>query len=182
MKLDKAAVGERYGKALFELAEEKGLTKEFSESLNELREIFDNVPELGKILSDAQLEPDEKEAIFAELSKPFSGYIANFLKVAFSYNRIADVPQMIAVYEKLLDEKQGLTHGEAISAVPLGEDQLTRLEAQFANILYVQKVKLTNVVQPKIVGGVVLKADNFVIDGSIKHRLDQIRRMLGKTS
>lgn len=70
MKLDKNTVAKRYGKALYELAAEKGQVEDIYQKLLVLREIFEAAPDLGDILSDRRLNMQEKkEALWMNWSK-----------------------------------------------------------------------------------------------------------------
>lgn len=67
MKLDKYTVGRRYGKALFELAIDSNKAEEIYQDLVSLRQIYEQVPGLGNMLSDVRLEPHENEKSWTSL-------------------------------------------------------------------------------------------------------------------
>lgn len=180
MKLDKYTVGKRYGKALFELAIEKQQADQVYQKLLTLREVVQDVPGLGEILSDARLEPYEKDKIMEQLTNGFEGIVKNFLEVVYNYNRMSDLLLMIDEYEYRYDEHRRLILGTVITAVPLTKEQHQTMEAKAAQLLGYEKSNLINLIDPKIIGGVVIEANYQVIDGSIQKQLEKIEALLKK--
>lgn len=178
MKLDKYTVGKRYGKALFELAIKMEQADSIYQDLLALREIYHEVPGLGDILSDVRLEPYEKDEIMDKLVSDFEGIAKNFLLVVYSYSRMNDLLLMIDEYERRYDDYQQLVLGTVITAVPLTKNQHQKIEEQTARLFGFEKANLINLIDPKIVGGVVIEANNKVIDGSIDRQLESIRKLL----
>lgn len=180
MKLDKFTVGKRYGKALFELAIEKQLVDDVYQELIDLRKIYEKLPDVGNILSDARLNPDEKRKIMDQLVANFTGVIHDFLEVVFSYNRMNDLLLMIDEYERRYDHMNGLVIGTVTTAVPLADGEKQRIEEKIAKLLGYEKAELTSKVNPEIIGGVVVEAEHKVIDGSIATKLESMRNLLRK--
>ncbi|MEI5992923.1 ATP synthase F1 subunit delta [Candidatus Enterococcus mansonii] len=180
MKLDKYTVGKRYGKALFELAIEKQEADKIYQELLTLREIFHDVPDLGEILSDARLEPYEKDEIMKHLVSGFDGMMKNFLYVVYNYSRMNDLLLMIDEYERRYDEHKSLLLGTALTAVPLTKEQHQQMEEKAAKLLGYEQAHLINLIDPSVVGGVVIEANNKVIDGSIHKQLEKIQELLLK--
>lgn len=175
MKLDKMTVGKRYGKALYELAVEQQKTDEVYQELLKLRDVFKGIPDLGNILSDVRLTIDEKRSIMDRLTEHFDGIVKNFLNVAYEYNRVDSIPLMIDEYERRYDDDTGLVLGTVTTAVPLSDEQLTKLEVKVADIFGYEKATLTPMIDPKIIGGVIVEAQHRVIDGSIATQLERMR-------
>ncbi|MFD2305218.1 ATP synthase F1 subunit delta [Enterococcus termitis] len=180
MKLDKYTVGKRYGKALFELAIEKQEADSIYQNLLTLREIFHEVPDLGGILSDVRLEPYEKDEIMNQLIRGFDGTMKNFLYVVYNYSRMNDLLLMIDEYERRYDEYKSLLLGTVLTAVPLSKEQHQQMEEKAAALLGYEQASLINLIDPAIVGGVIIEANHKVIDGSIHKQLERIQELLLK--
>lgn len=180
MKLDKYMVGKRYGKALFELAQEKQIADEVYQQLLKLREVYHLVPGIGDILSDARLEPNEKDEIMEQLIKGFDGVVEDFLNVVHSYSRMSDMLLMIDEYERRFDDYHGLILGTVVTAVPLTKDQHQAIEAKAAGVLGYEQATLINLIEPKILGGAIIEANYKVIDGSIRRKLKDIEETLSR--
>ncbi|KAF1295748.1 ATP synthase F1 subunit delta [Enterococcus sp. JM4C] len=180
MKLDKYTVGKRYGKALFNLAMEEQAIEDIYQQLLSLRAVYAELPDLGNILSDTRLEPNEKRVVMDKLVCHYQGTMRNFLEVVFNYSRMDDLLLMIDEYEHRYGEYKGLVTGVATTAVPLSEEQKVQLEVKIAQHLGYGEAKLVNKVDPSIIGGVVVEANHQVIDGSIGKQLEKITRLIKK--
>lgn len=180
MKLDKYTVGRRYGKALFELAIDSNQSEEVYQELLSLRAIYQEVPDLGNVLSDVRLEGNEKRSIMDNLVSGYEGLVKNFLEVVFNYNRMDDLPFMIDEYERRYDEENGLLLGTVTTAVPLTDEQAEQLANNFAKTMNYQKVELTRKIDSSIIGGAIVEANHRVIDGSIRTQLENLRNQLNR--
>ncbi|EPI00878.1 ATP synthase F1, delta subunit [Enterococcus faecalis 13-SD-W-01] len=180
MKLDKYTVGRRYGKALFELAIDSNKSEEVYQELLSLRAIYQEVPDLGNVLSDVRLEGNEKRSIMDNLVSGYEGLVKNFLEVVFNYNRMDDLLFMIDEYERRYDEENGLLLGTVTTAVPLTDEQAEKLANNFAKTMNYQKVELTKKIDSSIIGGAIVEANHRVIDGSIRTQLENLRNQLNR--
>ncbi|MEO1782648.1 MULTISPECIES: ATP synthase F1 subunit delta [Enterococcus] len=178
MKLNKHTVGKRYGKALFELAAEENQSEAVYQDLLKLRQIYQEIPDLGNMLSDVRLDLAAKKQLLGHLTAGFDGLVKNFLLVADRYNRMADVPLIIDDYELRYDEEKGLILGTVTTAVAMSSEQKSRLEASVAKRLGYETAQLTAKVDPQIVGGVVVEVQDRVIDGSVAAQLAKLRDLL----
>ncbi len=124
MKLDKFMVGRRYGKALFQAARDKDQLADVYSQLREIRKVFVEIPDLGNMLTDARLEPYEKDEIFHRLVPSFDGLVEDFLKVVYSYLRMDCMIQIIDEYERRYDEYRGIMYGTVKTVVPLTPNNL----------------------------------------------------------
>lgn len=178
MKLDKYTVGARYGKALFELAQAEQQTEPVYQELMRLRAIFQEIPEIGGILTDNRLEPDQKAHVVQPLLENFDGIVHNFIGVVYNYNRMNDIPLMIAEYERRYDDFNGVILGKVTTAVPLAPGQKEQIAANFAQRLGYEKAELAEEVDESIIGGVIVEANYHVVDGSLKTQLAKIHEVL----
>ena len=80
MKLDKFTVGKRYGKALFELAMEEQRAEAVYHELMTLRQIYQEIPMFGQIVTDNRLDLHEKRKLVDQLFNNFDGFVTNFLE------------------------------------------------------------------------------------------------------
>lgn len=180
MKLDKITVAKRYGKALFELAVESQQAEDVYNELLKVRQIFEDIPQLGDLLSDVRLDLNEKRNVMDNLVKGFDGIIRNALEVIYQYNRMYDILLIIDEYERRFNDRNNLVLGSVTTAVPLTKEQKAKLTQKVANQLGYQKAELTEKVDPNILGGVIVEANHHVIDGSIRSRLEYLRKELRK--
>lgn len=180
MKLNKATVGKRYAKALFELAVEEGKADEIYQDLISLRMVLTEIPEFSELVSDVRLSVQEKRELMNTLVQQFEGLTRNFLEVVFEYNRMDSFLLIVDDFERRYDDMKGLVIGTVTTAVALKDDQKVVLEEKFATLLGYEQAQLAEKIDPTIIGGVIVEANHQVIDGSVKNRLDYLRANLAR--
>ncbi len=180
MKLDKYTIAKRYSKAIYELAVETDQLEVVNDQLTKLREVFEEIPDLGFILTDERLEPNEKLTVIAALEKGFCGMVCHFIHVVYENRRMDDMPRMIAEFYHLYDEHQGIIKGSVTTVTPLTSSQKEKLETKIANLLGYSTAQLKMNIDPTIIGGVIVEANNHIIDGSIKTKLNHFYSELVK--
>lgn len=178
MKLDKYTVGKRYGKALFELAIEQNKEQEIYQDLMILRSIYQEIPDLGFILSDARLEPYEKDTIFQEVVQAFTGIFADFLRVVYDYHRMDDIPLIIDEYEHRMNEHHQTILGRVVTAIPLSSDQLLKIEQAVSKKMGYAKAFLVNEVDPEVIGGFFVEANHQIMDGTVRTQIKKLYQNL----
>ena len=87
---------------------------------------------------------------------------------------------MMAEYVAYADQAQGIVEVEVQSATPLGGEEADRLQESLTAFTGKQ-VRLTNVVEPKILGGVIARIGDLVVDGSVARRLERLKETLQET-
>ncbi|MCI1633010.1 MAG: F0F1 ATP synthase subunit delta [Liquorilactobacillus nagelii] len=180
MKLNKATVVRRYGQALFSLAEEKQQRTKLLAELAELKTLLAGNPDLIKVLLSKQVSYQEKKAVLDIIIKAASPLTANLLRMLFDYNRIKDLSAIIDEYIRLNDQYEKTVHARVTTAIALDDAQKEKLAASFARVVGADKVILEDQVDPSIMGGVVLKSNNYIYDGSLRFKLAKIKRLLLK--
>lgn len=114
------------------------------------------------------------------MSDSASEVVKNLLEMLFDYDRIADLDVIIAEYFRLNDEYEKTVRATVTTAVALDEKQKANLESSFARVVGASKVVLEEKIDPDIIGGVILKSNNYIYDGSLKLKFARIKRMLLK--
>lgn len=177
--LDKITFAKRYSKALFEVLEEQNQVEDGYEELLSIKKVFDDNPGLGQALTDVSFPEDKKESLI----KPLIDHsqvecIKNLLKVLLGSNNIDELTTIVEEFEHDYDEKNKIVHADAISVVPLSDEQKEILTKNFKDRVGASKVILNNRVDQSLIGGVVLKSSNVIYDGSIKTKIAQVKKLL----
>ncbi|OJG86013.1 ATP synthase F1, delta subunit [Enterococcus saccharolyticus] len=162
------------------MAVESQQAEDVYNELLKVRQIFEDIPQLGDLLSDVRLDLNEKRNVMDNLVKGFDGIVRNALEVIYQYNRMYDILLIIDEYERRFNDRNNLVLGSVTTAVPLTKEQKAKLTQKVANQLGYQKAELTEKVDPNILGGVIVEANHHVIDGSIRSRLEYLRKELRK--
>jgi F-type H+-transporting ATPase subunit delta len=178
MSLNRATVAKRYSKALFELLSEKDQLESGYTELEELRRIFQDNPQLSTMLSDASLQVAEREALLQPLLKQASPYIKNLIQMAYDYGRMENLVDIIDAFQKLYDDAHDTVYAEVTTAVALTAEQKSQIETVYAKRVGAKKVILRSKVDPAVIGGVIIKAADTVLDGSLRTKINRLRQQL----
>jgi F-type H+-transporting ATPase subunit delta len=167
-----------YATALFEVAKAEGSIDEVEDELFRFGRSLEASDELRSTLTDELIPADRRQAIVESLiGGRASRTTTQLVSFVIGSGRGRDLPAIIA---KLVDRaaaEKDRAVAEVRSAVPLTDDQQTRLAAALHNATGKQ-VALKVVVDPSVLGGLVATVGDTVIDGSVRSRLDQLKTVL----
>ena len=171
------AAARRYARAIFELAKEEGQVDAWAARLAALRDVL-APDEARAILANPSIPVQRREEAAAALVPAGTGPEGvNLVRLLVGAGRLADVGRIVEEYERLADEDAGRVRATAITAVPLSQAEADRLTADLGRRLG-REVRLNARVDPAVVGGLVLRVGDRVMDGSVATRLQQLRRHL----
>lgn len=169
-----------YGKALFLLTEESGVTDGVREQLSCVSDVLTEYPAYQKLLDTPALPAEEKTGLLDEAFAGFQPYLLNFLKILAEKRAVYAFPKAKAAFDAAYDEARGIERVEAFSAVPMTKAQLDtckkKLEAGSG-----KTVILENRVDPSVLGGVRLCMKGKQIDGTLRARLSAFEAAMQKT-
>lgn len=174
-------VSKTYGDALFELAlEEDKLDLLFEESKN-IREVFLNNSELIKLLNHPKIDKDEKikvmENIFTgRASKDFVGFLTIILKKERQNNIIEILDYFIAVVKEY--KKIGVAY--VTTAIELSEDKKKSVEERLLATTRYEQFEMHFTIDKSIIGGMIIRIGDRVVDSSISTKLNELSRDLYK--
>lgn len=174
--MSEAVVAKRYADALFQLASEKATLNDVLEELRVVRQVFNENSELQAFLAHPRVSNDKKRAFLDEVFQGVSTDVLNTLKLLVERHRLGGISEVVNAYETLVNEASGIAQGIVYSVRELSDAEKTELEKSFAKRLNKAVVKLENVVDPKVVGGVKIRMGNTIYDGSISGKLRRIEQ------
>lgn len=168
----------RYARALFALGKKTGLPEleSYAASLGAMRSALAESPDLVRVFKNPIFSNDEKRKVIDKLAaklKP-KGTILNFFRLLADKDRLRELDGISAIFDQLLDAEKGVVRGELLTAVPLDEEKRSAVVKQLE-----KKAKRTLVlefgVSPEIIGGVVLKVGDQVMDASLRAQLSILK-------
>ena len=173
-------VADRYAQALFEVGEETQTTSELYKELSELLEIFNENKDLYSFLKSPLISSEDKKNVIQNIFKDqLSVNMNNFLKIVIDKDRISTIEHIKNSYKSLLNDKNNILEGTAITVVKLTEKEIKDLENNLSK-RYNKNVTLNNIVDETILGGVLVKLGNEEIDGTVKTRLSKMKKNLSQ--
>lgn len=172
-------VANRYADALFQIANEQGKTEQLAKEFNVLEEIFQDNIQLNEFLMHPRVTNDKKKQFLDEVFKDFSADVKNTLKILVERHRIEVIPSIIEHYLEQVNDAKGIVEATVYSARELSDAERERIEKTFAKRLDKQTVKLENIVDPSVLGGVKVRVGNSIYDGTISGKLQRLERNIG---
>lgn len=176
-----SVVSERYALSLYEVAQSEGLVDQLFDELETVSRLFGEYPDYLKILTTPSIPFSEKKDVIGQVfAGRFHPYIVNFLMLLTERMRIGAIGEMAAAYKQLHDHAAGICEVTAVTAVPLSDALSEKLKEKMTSVTGKQ-IRLKNKVDPKLIGGVLVRIENNQIDDTIRHRLDELARQLTHT-
>lgn len=168
----------RYAYALYEIAEEKGRIEEYIGELRMVCNLIENDKEFVEVIKHPQISTKNKKNTFINIFKGnIDEDLLSFLLVLIEKDRILFLREKLKEYEKIVLEKNDIVTGILKTTNHLTQEQynllIEKLEKRYKKI-----VLLTEVIDPKIIGGIYVKVNDEVMDGTIKLRLDMMKKMM----
>ena len=170
-------VAKPYAKAAYAFAKQNNETQKWSDSLRSLSEFFarKNVKNVISNPSFSQLQV--VEVATSELSCLSDKNILNFLKIVAEKNKLLALSEISKFFELYKNSDLGHKNAEIIVANDVEEEFLNNLKQKLA-IKFNCKLDMYVQIRPEIIGGIIVKVDDYIIDDSIKGRLDKLKSIL----
>jgi len=166
-----AQIAGTYAQSLLELAEQSGIIDAVETDLEMVASLLTREPSFQAFLASPYFaEQTKRDLIRKVLSESLNRTTLNFLSVVIDHNRGGLLPGMIDRYKQLYRAYRGYRTVSAVVAQPLREDQAARLSQDLAAAMNA-KVDLEVRVDPSIIGGVIFRYGDKMLDNSIRGRL-----------
>ncbi len=164
-----------YAAAVMQAAEEKGRRKAVLEELASLAELLEAEPDLRVFLESPQIDRDvKKRSLETMFGEKLDRLTMNFLGVLLDKNRQYLIRRIAHEYRVLDDEKEGIREVLVTSARPVEKDLRGRIESELERRLD-GPVRLMVDVNPALIGGITIRYEDRLLDGSIRRRLEDLR-------
>ncbi|TCT01036.1 F0F1 ATP synthase subunit delta [Aquabacter spiritensis] len=169
----------RYATALFELADEAGSIDAVKADLDQLVALIGESADFARLVKSPVFSAEEQErAVTAVLGAlGIAGLSANFVKLVAQNRRLFALPGMIKGYAALVAAQRGEVTAEVTVAEPIGDAHLATLKAALAEQTG-KDVGLDVIVDPSILGGLIVKLGSRMVDASLKTKLNSIRHAM----
>ena len=174
-------VARNYAETLFELARQNEGLERYQAGIETVARLLDENPRFRTFLETPRIAAADKKAVirkaFADaLPKP----LLNFLLVVLDKRRQRLVREIAREYHVIVDEHLNRVHAEVTVARPLDEQAMKAITDRLTALL--GKTAIPHVrVKPEILGGVIVRAGDTIYDGSLRRRLESMRRQLLST-
>ena len=166
----------RFAEAAFAVARESQTLDAWLDALDQAASIYDNHA-ASLFLTSPVVPADKKRAVLGEFLPGMRPDVGRFLAILARRDRLDLVPEIAQVFRRLLNEYRGIAVAQVTTAVPIDERQQTQIAARLGQRLG-KRIEIETRVDPSILGGVIAQVGDNVIDGSVRGRLERLRRAL----
>ena len=167
----------RYAQAVFEMADEQGALDRWERDLRILAEAFKD-ESVANFLASPQIPNAEKrrtvQSLLGAEGQPLT---LNLVGLLIERGRFGQLPQVYRVFHDMLLERRGIAVGDLTTAVPLGPEELALVRTRLHELLG-KDVELRTTVDPSIIGGIIVRVGDQLIDGSVTSQLLKLRERL----
>ncbi len=168
----------RHAQAAFQIALEQDRLDKWLEDLDEMASAFGD-PDMARVLESPKVRPDQKQELAAQRLAGLDPLARNLASLLVSKGRVSLAGGIAEEYGALLDDYRGVGTAEVTTAVALDDRAEKRIADQMSEATG-KRIMLTSQVDPEIVGGIVIKIGDRLIDGSARTKLSAMRSALAE--
>ena len=174
-------VSTTYGEALFELAAENNKEEEFLGEITALKGLLKENPEFGSLMNHPKILKEEKLKVLEDV---FSGRISRellgFLHLVVAKDRYGEIDGILDFFIGKVKQHQGIGIANVATAVSLNEDQKKEIENKLLATTPFDRTEMHYQVEEDLIGGMVIRIGDRVVDSSVKTKLFELQRELLK--
>ncbi len=172
-------IARRYAKALLSLGQEDGNYPVYGEHLREFAEFCQAQPEFFQVVSNRIFSVEDRRSILDKILErtEFPDMVKNFLRLLVDKNRIGEIHHISEHYTALTDAISNVTRARIATAKTLKQKALDDLIKALEGFT-AKTIKAEVVVDPSLIGGVVVQIGDTILDGSVKAQLEGLKESL----
>jgi F-type H+-transporting ATPase subunit delta len=172
-------IAQVYARSLFEVAEERDRIDVVRDQLGQFTDALAESRELELFFFSPYFSTEEKKEGLDKAVEGADEIVRNFLAVLIENHRMPALMRVRREYERLWQEANQMLPVQVTSAVELDE-AVTRQIGEEIGRQTGRKVELTTTVDPDVLGGIVLRVGNSILDASIRTRLERLRKQVAR--
>ncbi len=173
-------IAQVYARALFEVAQSQGDLDEVRDQLAQFADAVDESRELQTFLFSPYFSTEEKKDGLHKAISGASDAVTNFLELLVEKHRMPAIFRIRREFDTLWREENKLLSVQLTSAIALDDDTVANLGRTIGERTG-RKVDVTATVNPDILGGIVLRVGNSILDASIRNRLESLRKQVARS-
>lgn len=168
-------IGSRYAEAIYEIADEKNKVDSLYKELNLVMEVYEKDEDFKLYIDHPLVKKAEKKKFISTLfADKFEENTLELLEYLIDKNRLSFIKSIVIEYLKIFYAKNSIVEAEATFASEPGEKQVAKLVEKLEKRTS-KNVKLSTKVDKSILGGVVIRIEDEIIDASVKRELEAFR-------
>lgn len=173
-------IGKRYAVALFNIALKEDIGEQVRGDIESFATVYRTNSNFRNFLESPQvLTEEKKELLLNVIGERASGLFVRFVILLLEKKRIEYIQEIAEAYTFMWEDSQGVIEVKVVTAIDL-DHELELKTRQTIEAKTGKKVRVTKVTNPDIVGGMILFTKDRVVDGSIRHQLQLLRKELSQ--
>ena len=174
-------VSKTYGDALFELAQEENRIDDFFEEVQMIRSVLDSNPDFLRLMNHPKIDKEEKEAVMETVMKGrVSDEMAGFFKLVVTNNRHNDIFDILDYFIHEVKEYKRIGSAYVATPLPLSDTQKAAVEKKLLDTTDYESMEIRYDVDPVLIGGMIIRIGDKVVDTSVRSKLDDLTKNLKK--
>lgn len=174
-------VTKTYGKALLDLAMEEKKVDELYEEATAILTIVKDNPDLKLLMTHPKISMEEKQKSLAEIFQgKISAELMGFFKLLIEKDRFKEIEGILSFFLDEVKEIKGIGVAKVTSAVPLNVVEQKRIEEKLLQTTKYSSVEIQYDVDESLIGGMIIRMKDRVIDGSVKTKISEMKKQLMK--
>lgn len=173
------AIARRYAKALLLIGKQDGQTEQYRRELEGVANIMAKQKELANTVANPLYNLEERKKVFQGIISKLklSKVMSSFLMLLFEKGRVSFIISINDFFQKLADELKGVARASLVSAIELPAETIEKIRSALSKKTG-KEIALEVKQDPGLIGGIVTKIGDLVLDGSIKTQLLNMRESL----
>lgn len=167
-----------YARSLLELADERGEVEPVANDMGALKQVLEENPTFAAFLRDPGISAEERKAVLDKtFGEDLNPLVGRFLHLMNERHRLGRLPEFIDAFEYLLDQRLGKVEVDVTVATKLEDEQLEDVRRRVGEALGKEAV-VHQYVDEEIIGGMILRVGDKIVDASVRRQLDAMRERL----
>ena len=169
-------LGKRYAKAVYDLTGPAGTVDRAARELSDFAKSFSESRGLRSVFENPSVSHEARRRLLREIATQMgmSDHVRDLLLLLSDRRRMAHLPEVAEAFQAMIEQRSGKVRAEVTTAAELPPGYYTELERVLSGVTGKQVV-LTHKVDPSLLGGVVTRIGDQILDGSLKSRLSELK-------
>jgi len=176
--MSNSMVAKRYASALFQIAKEQQILSTVEEELRVVKEVLQYNADLKAVLKSSKLTIDKKKEVIKAAFVSINAYVLNTLLILIDRHREDEIVEVVDQFIELSNNEMGIAEAEVFSIRPLTDAERAAISTTFAAKIGKKSLRIENIVDSELLGGVKLRIGNRIYDGSLRGKLNRLERKL----
>jgi F-type H+-transporting ATPase subunit delta len=171
-------IASRYSKSLFDLAIQENKIEQIKADMHLIDSMCKSSADLIILLKNPIVKAEDKKAIMLKLINETDKSTQDFILLLIDKKREEELPYIASQFISSYNQMKGISQATVVSAVPLSDKNLSQMQSYVEQLLNQSDIQLQNEVDPRIIGGVIVKYEDKLLDKSVSKELREIRKQL----